>query len=463
MAVWSAVSASSVLSSFGRIDAEFYRPENLEAFILITSKAYELLGRLSTDGYRVVYENTKILPDNRVTSSSAVFLQATNISSSGLKIDFSNAGYVCEGDWKRYPKGRISPGELLIEVKGQAEKVAVVPNDAPSRTLVSGSLFKLSVDQNKINPWYVFTFFSTKHGKLLRDRLKTNTLIGFISKPQLYSIPVFIPENSSDTDDVAHFAETAFALHKESDLAYTQAQQILESELGLDKMCFDKSLGYTARFSVVGLSESFDANRIDAQCFSPEAVFYEDWLLRHAKCNQLKTLLSSTAKGRQQTEVENGSEDYCSIKHIAGREIIEASKAVPPLGTPSAIKNDLLLAITGATIGKIGIVNRYEKLVFSGDMLRLRASANINPHYLLLVLDHHLGQVQFNRWITGSTNGHLAPRDVGRVLVPRLSPDLEDQISSLVVKSLEKRKTSEQLLEQAKSRVEQLIEEAVQV
>lgn len=243
--------------------------------------------------------------------------------------------------------------------------------------------------------------------------------------------------------------------------AYTQAQQLLESELGLDKLRFDKPVGYAARFSVVGLTDSVNANRIDAQCFSPEAVFYEDWLLKHANCDRLSLLLANTAKGRQQTEAETGTTDYCSIKHITGREIVGASKAHPSAGTPTATTNDLLLAITGATIGKIGIVNRYESLVFSGDMLRLRANGSISPHYLLLTLDHHIGQVQFNRWITGSTNGHLAPRDVGRVLVPRLVPEIEEQIAGLVVESLEKRQESEQLLDQAKTRVEQLIEEAV--
>lgn len=228
-----------------------------------------------------------------------------------------------------------------------------------------------------------------------------------------------------------------------------------------DKLRFDKPVGYTTRFSVVGLSDSVSANRIDAQCFSPEAVFYEDWLLKHANCGRLSLLLSSTAKGRQQVETETGTTDYCSIKHITSREIVGASKAYPAAGTPTARKDDLLLAITGATIGKIGIVNRYDNLVFSGDMLRLRANGSIYPHYLLLTLDHHLGQVQFNRWITGSTNGHLAPRDVGRVLVPRLAPEKEEQIAALVAESLEKRQESEQLLDQAKSRVEQLIEEAM--
>jgi len=48
------------------------------------------------------------------------------------------------------------------------------------------------------------------------------------------------------------------------------------------------------------------------------------------------------------------------------------------------------------------------------------------------------------------------------VLVPRLAEQTEAQIADLVKGSLSKRRESEQLLEQAKTRVEQLIKEAVQ-
>jgi len=84
-------------------------------------------------------------------------------------------------------------------------------------------------------------------------------------------------------------------------------------------------------------------------------------------------------------------------------------------------------------------------------LLCLRAIESIDPNYLLLALDHKIGQVQLIRWTTGSTNGHLAPRDVARVLVPRLSSEVEAKIAGLVKDSLAKRQESEQLLERAKA------------
>lgn len=324
-------------------------------------------------------------------------------------------------------------------------------------------LIRLVPDAEKILPEFLTIYLNTNFGvgQVKRRAMRSiNQANVSGSEIRRVLIPIF---EKNIQQGIADLVNASFDASKTSQEKYCEAQQLFELELGLDKLRFNKNSEYSARFSIMGLADTFNARRIDAQCFSPEAIFYEGWLLKNVRCDRLSSLLSSTAKGRQQAEIENGNIDYCSIKHISGREIISASKTIPiSADTPTAFKNDLLLAITGATIGKIGIVNRYENLVFSGDMLRLRVNSEISPHYLLVALDHQLGQVQFNRWITGSTNGHLAPRDVRRILVPRLSVEIEDRISALVAESFQKREESEQLLEQAKTRVEQLIEAAVQ-
>lgn len=355
----------------------------------------------------------------------------------------------------------LKAGDIVISKVGSPCFASLLSTDMEDAAMTRTVLGMSSINTELVDPYYLIAFLRSRYGfdQLMREReltIQYQLTLDRTRKVKVFTPPITVQNQVGD------IVRKYYQCLSESKDSYTQAQQLLESELWLDKLRFDKPVGYTARFSVVGLSDSVSANRIDAQCFSPEAVFYEDWLLKHANCDRLSLLLANIAKGRQQAEAETGTTDYCSIKHITGREIVGASKTCPSAGTPNARKDDLLLAITGATIGKIGIVNRYDNLIFSGDMLRLRANGSVNPHYLLLTLDHHLGQVQFNRWITGSTNGHLAPRDVGRVLVPRLAPEKEEQIAAMVAESLEKRQESEELLDQAKSRVEQLIEEAVQ-
>jgi len=312
---------------------------------------------------------------------------------------------------------------------------------------------------NEADPYFLLAYLNSVPGLLCMLRRQRGAIQMGLNMEDLRTIPIPRFEEAVELE-IAENVKTAHRKVLAFRERYNIAKKLFESKLGLDKLASQKPLGYSARFSAVDWSETFAAGRVDAQCFAPDALFYQNWLHTHAQCDRLSLLLRSTAKGRQQDDRADGSTDYCSIKHIDGREIVDASTCFSQPGTPLARSNDLLLAITGATIGKIGIVKRYECLAFSGDLLCLRTGELIDPHYLLLVLDHIVGQVQFNRWITGSTNGHLAPRDVARVLVPRLSDETEARIAELVKGSFSTRQESEQLLEQAKSHVEQLIEEA---
>jgi len=460
MAVWSSVLASSVQSSFGRFDAEFYRPENLDAYNKITSRQYEVLGQLAEDGYRVVYENTKILPPERVAADSARFLQATNISANGLSIDHQSTGYVGISDWIRYPKGRIRIGELLIEVKGQAEKVAIVPHGFPERTLVSGSLFKLAIDPSKISPWYIFTYFSTQHGRMLRDRLKTNTLIGFVSKPQLYSIPVFIPESVVDQVSIANMAEKAFHLLSEGEALYTQAQQLLEFELGLNKLLFDKPVGYTARFSELELSRRFDSEH-----YYPAFENLKANLPKGVRLVPLGPLLNSCQRGKQPIYSAHGL-PVLNSKHILENKItLEGNRYAKPNPVPSLQiqHGDVLINGTGrGTIGRTAPYLIDEHQAIPDNHVTILRSATLDPAYLSFYLNSQAGKLQVEKYQRGSSGQlELYPFDIRKFQVWEAPQPIQQQIRRLYDQATESARQSRELLDQAKSRVEQLIEEAV--
>lgn len=459
MAVCSSISISQV--EYLRFDADFYHPKYLQE-LEIWRTLDERIGVAKLSHLISAPVRTGRTPSSRHIKEKdeiAPFIKTDGIRE-GI-INFNSAGEL--------PKRVLNVSDFIpadsvvVTIIGATPEIvgrAAIVRDADPQCVTNQNVAIITTN-SKCDPYFLTGYFQTSFGRDQLWRHSRRTEQVNLNCREVERVLVPTPDISLQ-NEIGGLVRASFAATDNSESLYTQAQHLLESELGLDKLRFDKPVGQRASFSVIGLSDSVDANRIDAQCFSREAVLYDDWLLNHTNCNRLRTLLSSTAKGHQQAEAEKGTVDYCSIKHITGREIVGASRTHSAAGTPNATKNDLLLAITGATIGKIGIVNRYDNLVFSGDLLRLRANGSISPHYLLLTLDHQLSQVQFDRWITGSTNGHLAPRDVVKILIPRLAPESEKQISELVAESLAKRQESELLLDQAKSRVEQLIEEAVQ-
>lgn len=458
MAEWNTISSSELVETY-RYDAEYWREiyiENLEIVRrtqqndLDTSFLRKVVKKVTGSAFYpsfVGYYSNDGMPFLRVADLGNLFLKQNNlvrISPSVIK--------------SHHQVSTISPGDIVIAKGGSIGGACIVTNDF-GESAVCRDVIAVLTDPDLLDPYYLSVFLNTKFGQLQLERNKSQQVQAHLTFPAVEKLEIAFPKPEIQAE-IRKIALLAYNTSNEAKAYYAQAQHLLESELGLDNLRFQKPVGYTARFSTIGLSDTFNAGRIDAQCFAPNAVFYETWLRNHARCDRLTHLLQRMTKGRQQEEATTGSTDYCSIKHISGHELTDASKCQPTGDTPLASQDDLLLAITGATIGKIGIVKRYKQLAFSGDLLCLNANSEINPHYLLAALDHSIGQVQFNRWITGSTNGHLAPRDVGKVLVPRLKIGIEARIARLVEESLRTRIESEQLLDQAKARVEQLIEEA---
>jgi type I restriction enzyme, S subunit len=455
MSVWSICKQSEILST-SRMDAEYYRPNFLQIEKLL-SKLDAIQLRNHLDFVRCGPFGSTITC-NTYLSEGVVVARPFNINEMAFR--YEKLAFISDFDVKKKGLYLYHGGDIFFSRVGDVRVGYLAANKKYSRVTISPNIICARLKNGSLRSEYLTVFLNTKYGQQQIERGLKVVAQPTISTSLVSRIKVFIPDKM-DEEKISNIFLSSLDCYEKSKEYFTQAQQLLESELGLDKLK-SKKTGNMSRYSTVGLTDTFNAGRIDAQCFAPNAVFYEKWLLKHTECIHLNRLLQAKIKGKQQEELEKGSTDYCSIKHISGHELTGASKCQPASDTPLATANDLLLAITGATIGKIGIVKRYKKLAFSGDLLCLKTFAGIDPHYLLAVLDHEIGQTQFNRWITGSTNGHLSPRDVGRVLVPRLKQSVESRIADLVEESLKKRIESEKLLEQAKHRVEELIEQAVE-
>lgn len=169
-----------------RIDAEFYNPDALATLRLLErGGAFITLGDAIGNGYRVVYHGVDSCPAGTATTP---FLSPTQIDDTGT-IAFEKTTDVPAYYRQKYPKGLAEPGELLIEVKGNASKVAVIPDEFPEGLMISGSLYKAAI-RPELNSRFVLSFLRSRFGQILKARLTSNTIIDYIAKEALYSIPV---------------------------------------------------------------------------------------------------------------------------------------------------------------------------------------------------------------------------------------------------------------------------------
>lgn len=448
-----------------RIDSEYFKKQFLNFFKNVPN--LKPLGYFVKEGYRVVYENTKIIDKKEGQKRNyPFFLQATDLRTPFINTD--NLYYVDSNEWKRYVKGRIKKGEILIEVKGKIDKVAIVPDDFPEKTLVTGSLFKLTVNEY-ISKHVLLTYLISKYGIAFKDRFKTNLLISYVSKPDLYRIP--IPNFSKEFQEkIDAIFKVIFYSEKQSKTLYTQAENLLLESLGLDAKTFEVSenLKGLANTNIKSFKESFlTSGRLDAEYYQPKYEVLEEKIRNYEGgfC-RLKDLTQSYSSGFpfQSSTYANEGYSLIRINNIKNGNL-EIDNAVKiPLSDAQKSKkdivkeNDILISMSG-TIGSSCKIPKNTKAVINQRILKITPQ-NYDFDVLPLLINSIIGKIQLERFGTGGVQTNLATNDILDILIPILPETTQTQISEWVEDSFRLKQESEALLVKAKQAVEMAIEQS---
>ena len=310
-----------------------------------------------------------------------------------------------------------------------------------------------------IDVYYLVAFLNSKYGYLqIRRELKG------VAQPHLHledirRLRIYLP-GLDDVSDIRKLVIKGTKLAEQSHKLYQQAQHLLESELGLDKLSFEKPMGYKARFS-----ELEQSRRLDAQHFQPRF----DQLLHHLSgCSSelVRDIRTYNRRGLQPLYVEDGPVSVVNSQHLGPQHIDYAGlqktseKAFFSCPDGHTRQNDLLIYTTGAYIGRTNVFLSNQPALASNHVNILRLNSGIDAAYMALVFQSAVGQFQTQKYARGSAQAELYPTDIDRFVVPILASSKQTAIGDLVRNSLEKQQESKRLLVQAKTRVEQLIEEA---
>jgi type I restriction enzyme S subunit len=438
-----------------RIDAEYFNKAAIETFRKL--KGSPRLGDFVRDGYRVVYENTKIIDrEEGLSSNLPLFLQSANIDTPFINAEMMAC--VPEADWLRYPKGRIEAGELLIEVKGKAEKVAVVPSDFPKKTLVTGTCFKLTTHEDWQRSLLV-AHLTGRFGSLLKDRLKTNLLVSYIAKDDLFRIPV--PQLANPLRGAIHRAiETSLNARNEIMTKQAEAERMLLSALGVADWTPHEPLTYLMRSADVAA-----AGRLDAQYFMP------------AK-EQVRQSLAALPGQRLGECVDNIREQWVPDRAPPTMQVrnYDVTDALAPLldaeKVPSfaadvgsmkkVFKNGtVVISRLRSYLKEIAVVRTSDSIPSVGSseffVLRPRGSA-ISPETLMTFLRSAPVQTILKWCQDGSQHPRFSEGDLLSVPVPNAVFEISDQITQIVQDGFVARSRARKLLDAAKRAVEIAIE-----
>ena len=138
-----------------------------------------------------------------------------------------------------------------------------MPEDFPPDTLVTGSVFKFLPRRELVDPLYLVAYLSGRFGRTLRTRTLSNTLIGFVSKADLYAIPVPILDDELQKTVARGIAE---ALEQNG-----EAYRLLdEAEAVLHEVLPDVGPPGAELTTIVRYPRVRSVGRLDAEFFQPE-------------------------------------------------------------------------------------------------------------------------------------------------------------------------------------------------
>jgi hypothetical protein len=447
MAVWSIASLQSIIDT-RRIDADHYRPEYLRItdslscapplkwFVQEIIHPAEFSRRYSEDGWKVV-RTQNVRP---------------------LRMDFdSNEVFLSEKVAKTLNKNHLQVGDILVTRTGANFGQCSLFYAEEQPTLATSHTFIVRAN-NKIDSAYLALFLNTTYGRQLINRGMYGSSQPEIAPRFLLRIPT--PRFAESIEaELAMIVRQAYDLRKDSISSYKRAQHLLESELGLHKLSFRRPVGYTAQFS-----ELEQSRRLDSEHYYPAFKNLLDHLPAGVKLSTLSSHLNFCQRGKQPSYTNRGR-PVINSKHVQpNRVILDGNrKAIAnPISDLQIRYGDVLVNGTGrGTIGRAAPYLQPSEAVPDNHVTILR-SPDLDPVFISLYLNSVAGQLQVEMHQRGSSGQlELYPFDIRKFLIWSAPEDLQQELRSLHERAAAAECKSKELLEQAKSRVEQLIEEAV--
>lgn len=444
-----------------RIDAEFYKKENLYLSAFLQKKVLQPFTKsfsISDGNHMSISESFCMegIPYYRGQDIYSVFIE----ESSPICID---------RDTFLHPhmvRSHLKQNDVLMSIVG-----AIVGNSAiVSSNIEATCSCKLAIMRNKsedINPQVLLTFIKTKYGqnqiqKFKRGAAQTGLLLEDFDQ-------LLIPKFSENfQQQIRGIIQNAHSAMTDSSKSYNAAQKFLLNKLHFDCKAISENGPSEKR-----LSESFDiSGRLDAEYYQPKY----DQLFAALTALSTSSLGGSDGIANFQKSIEPGSESYGEegIPFVRVSDITKFGVSTPEIKLPEDIvehpetlfpkKNSILFSKDRS----VGIAYKLEedaKFITSSALLQLtvKDTEKVLPDYLTLVLNSPIVQLQAERASSGAVIQHWKPSEIQRVIIPVLDMPEQKKLSQMVQQSFSLRHQSEQFLDYAKEAVELAIEQGEDV
>ena len=440
----------------GRYDAEFFHPKYNHLDSVLESIESDKLNILSNFIKKGIFD----ISPKKYRESGVPLIRTTQIKTPITNKD--NLIFIEEQEHiKNHSKTELTAGDIVFTKIGAGiGDVAILSKEFDIYNF-SQNVAGISIRKEKIDPYYLLAFLISENGKEQILRFMMPSGQGKLELKDIKKIKIF---RNYFEKEIAQLIKNSESLIIQSQTLYTQATQLIEQELGLDKISFEKPRSYTTRFS-----EVINGKRADGEFYNPELRSYYNHFSNVVKM-ELKPLTQFTKV------LKFSNPDYANVgipiitqKHLTN--ISPEGYSGFPIASeewvnknPTAVvrENDLLFYSVGAYLGKTNIWFNDDKAVHASFITMLRSDSKYDAGYLMVLLNSKFGILQSKVFQSGSSQPYIYPKDIRQFLVPEVNESLKKELYELIRSSYDAKIESQRLLEQAKTRVEELIEQSIE-
>jgi len=441
----------SQLEGAKRLDAEYYQPEYLE----IQNKLNKQPTLIDLAKNVICGPFGSAILNTNYKKEGIPLLRVNNLN--GDFVNFDNQIFIDKNLSDKLKRYQVFPNDIVVSQRGTVALFSLVGDDFEKYNISANLISVLS--SNKVNFLYLLAFLNSKYGSTQLLRKISGEVQPKITTDDVKQILVYLPDIKSQ-DKIADLAKESEKELKNSENFYSQAEKLLLGELGLENFEAEDFLA-----CVVNFSDVKNLNRMDAEYFQAK---YEK-LLEKVKEKNGKLLgeIVSMKKG-----IEPGAESYLEdgkkfirVSNMSKFGLSDNDQKYLSEDLYNKLKADFepkkgeILLTKDATPGIACVFKEDIEGIVAGGVLRLKLKdKNIEDEYLALCLNSIVGQMQAERDAGGSVIAHWRPEQIKNILIPILPKPTQQKITDLVRQSHEARKKAKELSEEAKRKVEELIE-----
>jgi len=273
-------------------------------------------------------------------------------------------------------------------------------------------------------------------------------------------------------ETIAQMVRDAYQRLGTSKFFYASTQRMLEEELGVDKIDLSHRVGYKTR-----LSEIFRTRRWDSEFYKPKYSRVIDTVMKAKKVSverfiPVSRLVSYLTNGHTPLhhDLKVGEVLFLTAEHVSDfRTDFGTDKRIlrlhheTELARTALRDGDILVTIKGK-VGNCAVVRNCPQVAnINQDVALIRLRNGIHPYFFAAWFNSLIGKQLVEQHSTGGINPFLGLGNLRGMPFPVLDPKEHRRIGDLVQETVEKAYAAEQqasnLLEQAKRRVEELIEQ----